>query len=288
MILSRMLKCVQEQLTGDENVKTLYVSDLDGTLLRSDISTSEYTNDVVNRLVEKGMHFSYATASSYVTASKVTKGLDAKFPLIVYNGAFIIDNATGKILLSHYFEDNGRTLLDDLISHDIFPIVYAYIDGVERFSYLEDRCNSDMQDFILSRKGDPRANSIKCVDDLYKGQVFYITCIGEADALAPFNAKYESLYHTVFQRDIYSGEQWLEFMPLKASKSNAIRQLKNLLNCDRLVVFGDGKNDIDMFRLADESYAVENAVDELKAIATGIIGKNDDDAVARWLLEHYK
>jgi len=269
-------------------VKTLYVSDLDGTLLKSDISTSEYTNNVVNRLVEKGMHFSYATARSYVTASKVTKGLDAKFPLIVYNGAFIIDNATGKILLSHYFEDNGRTLLDDLISHDIFPIVYAYIDGVERFSYLEDRCNSGMQDFILSRKGDPRANSIKCVDDLYKGQVFYITCIGDADALAPFNAKYESIYHTVFQRDIYSGEQWLEFMPLKASKSNAIRQLKTLLNCDRLVVFGDGKNDIDMFRLADESYAVGNAVDELKAIATGVIGKNDDDAVARWLLEHYK
>lgn len=288
MILSRMLKCIQEQLTGDENVKTLYVSDLDGTLLRSDISTSEYTNDVVNGLVKKGMRFSYATARSYVTASKVTKGLDARFPLIVYNGAFIIDNSTGEILLSNYFEDNGRTLLDDLTSHGIFPIVYAYIDGVERFSYLEDRCNSGMQAFILSRKGDPRTNPVKRVDDLYKGQVFYITCIGEADALAPFNAKYESLYHTVFQRDIYSSEQWLEFMPLKASKSNAIRQLKNLLNCDRLVVFGDGKNDIDMFRLADESYAVENAVDELKAIATGIIGKNDDDAVARWLLEHYK
>ena len=28
---------------------------------------------------------------------------------------------------------------------------------------------------------------------------------------------------------------------------------------NNLVVFGDGKNDIDMFELADESYAVQNA-----------------------------
>ena len=32
-------------------MKTLYVSDLDGTLLRSDQRTSEYTNRTVNALV---------------------------------------------------------------------------------------------------------------------------------------------------------------------------------------------------------------------------------------------
>jgi len=72
-------------------------------------------------------------------------------------------------------------------------------------------------------------------------------------------------------------------MPLAASKSNAIKQLKELLECDRLVVFGDGKNDIDMFELADESYAVENAHEDLKRYATEVIGANDDDAVAKWL-----
>ena len=53
-----------------------------------------------------------------------------------------------------------------------------------------------------------------------------------------------------------------------------------------MVVFGDGKNDMDMFEMADECYAVENAAEELKAIATGVIGKNDEDAVARWLLKN--
>lgn len=37
--------------------KTLYVSDLDGTLLRSNQTTSEYTNEVINSLTEKGIVF---------------------------------------------------------------------------------------------------------------------------------------------------------------------------------------------------------------------------------------
>ena len=50
--------------------RTLYVSDLDGTLLRSDERTSDYTNSVINRLTRHGMLFSYATARSCHTARK--------------------------------------------------------------------------------------------------------------------------------------------------------------------------------------------------------------------------
>lgn len=38
-------------------MKTLYVSDLDGTLLQSDETISEYTNNQINRLTENGMLF---------------------------------------------------------------------------------------------------------------------------------------------------------------------------------------------------------------------------------------
>ena len=43
-----------------------------------------------------------------------------------------------------------------------------------------------------------------------------------------------------------------------------------------------------LFALADEAYAVENAVPELKAAATGVIGRNDADSVARWLQSHWQ
>lgn len=73
-----------------------------------------------------------------------------------------------------------------------------------------------------------------------------------------------------------------------ASKANASLQLKKLLNCDRIIAFGDNKNDLDMFAIADEGYAVDNAVDELKQVATGIIESNENDGVVKWLIQHYR
>ena len=267
-------------------MKTLYVTDLDGTLLGSDERTSDFTNRTINALVKKGMLFSYATARSYVTAKKVTRGLDAHIPLIVYNGAFVIDQGTGEIMLSNFFGSEARAMAADLIGHGVYPIVYAFVDGVERYSYIPERCTWGMKAFVDTRRRDRRENIVKDVETLCRGEVFYLTCIDEEEKLLPFYEKYRDTCHAVYQKDIYSGAQWLELMPAAASKSNAIRQLKALLGCDRLVVFGDGRNDIDMFELADESYAVSNAVPELKEIATGVIASNDEDGVARWLLEH--
>ena len=72
-------------------------------------------------------------------------------------------------------------------------------------------------------------------------------------------------------------------MPAQASKSDAIKKLKQIWGCTKVVSFGDSINDIPMFEVSDECYAVSNAVGELKRIATGIIESNDEDGVAKWL-----
>ncbi len=267
--------------------KTLYVSDLDGTLLRSDEQTSEFTNNTINDLVDKGMIFSYATARSYQTSHKVTKGLEARIPLIIYNGAMVVDNVDGSFLLKNFFDDDIRDLLKDLFENNVYPIVYSFINDVEKFSYVNDKCTAGMLEFLDTRKNDKRTNIVYNERELLDGDIFYITCIDEKEKLKPFYEKYKEKYHLVFQIDIYTQAQWLEIMPQNASKANAIKQLKELLCCDRLVVFGDGKNDIDMFELADEAYAVENAVEELKEVATGVIESNDNDGVAKWLRGNY-
>lgn len=66
--------------------KTLYVSDLDGTLLRRDGTLSPFTIQTINQLTEQGMLFSYATARSHVTAGKITEKIMPQIPVIVYNG----------------------------------------------------------------------------------------------------------------------------------------------------------------------------------------------------------
>ena len=94
-------------------------------------------------------------------------------------------------------------------------------------------------------------------------------------------------FHCVYGADIYSGDQWLEILPCSATKANAVRQLKEYLGCERLVVLGDGINDISMFKAADERYAVANADPSLKELADGIIGGNNEDGAAEFLLKHF-
>ena len=76
-------------------MKTLYVTDLDGTLLRSDTRLSAYTVETINAMVAKGMIFTYATARSEQSAQRVCQGLDMRIPVIVYN----VPSRTGVNLL---------------------------------------------------------------------------------------------------------------------------------------------------------------------------------------------
>lgn len=268
-------------------MRVLYISDLDGTLLRSDSMISEYTSQVINELTSKGMLFSYATARSYLTSVKVTKGLHARIPIITYNGAVILQNDTFKIMKKNSFsKTEAKEILETLSENNVHPVVYAYIEGKEKFSYLYQKCNHATKAFLLTRKGDVRDRPVSFEEDLIQGDVFYFTCIDSYDRLEPIHIRLKEKHHCIFQKDIYSGEQWLEIIPKTVSKANAILQLKEYLEVDHIVAFGDGKNDIEMFEIADEAYAVENAVDELKAIATGVIGSNDSDGVARWLYDN--
>jgi len=84
------------------NEKTLYITDLDGTLLRRNQTISIYTAETVSALVQKGMIFSYATARSIATAAKITAAITPPFPVIVYNGTFIVENGTGRILCEQF------------------------------------------------------------------------------------------------------------------------------------------------------------------------------------------
>ena len=96
-------------------MKILYVSDLDGTLLRKNETLSSYTIKTINALTSSGMSFSYATARSLNTAKKVTEGLNTHFPLIIYNGAFVKDNITEEILIANYFAEDIYEVLRDLL-----------------------------------------------------------------------------------------------------------------------------------------------------------------------------
>jgi len=270
-------------------MRTLYLSDLDGTLIRSDEMISKYTATIINRFVEAGGYFSYATARSIVTAEKVTAGLNTAFPVICHNGVFIINNATKEVLQANFFTSVvANDIQKTLSKYGVLPITYAYIEGRERFSFIERDISDGMRFFLDSRLHDIRRREVDTEGELYCGDMFYFSCIDDETKLAQIRDIFrtDKRVYCVYQNDIYSGAQWCELLPAKATKASAAIQLKEMLGCDRLVVFGDAKNDLPLFSVADERYAMSNAVPELKGIATAVIGSNDEDGVAKWLEEN--
>jgi Cof subfamily protein (haloacid dehalogenase superfamily) len=269
-------------------MRTLYVSDLDGTLLRQDESISKYSLDTINGLIKSGMAFTYATARSIYTSSVVTKGLETEIPVVVHNGVFIIDPKTGgKIRQNSFSYDETGAVSSFLNEHEIYPLVYSFLDGRERVSWLSGQENGGLKNYLNQRKGSKRLREAPNIDELYQGEVFYFTCIGEKAELFPVFTHFREIvsYNTVFQLDLYYPEYWCEIMPKNATKANAVLQIKELYGFDKVISFGDGVNDIPMFEISDECYAVANAIPELKEKAAGIIGSNENDGVAKWLLE---
>ncbi len=70
-------------------MKTLFVTDLDGTLLTKEERVSEYSREKLNRMIERGLMFTYATARSYESAQKAVAGLELNIPVVLYNGGLI-------------------------------------------------------------------------------------------------------------------------------------------------------------------------------------------------------
>jgi len=290
---NRLYKSTERKIFGLEviKLKTLYVTDLDGTLLNTHDTINRKSIDVINNLVEKGMKFTYATARSLVSASVVTKGLSTNIPVITYNGAYIINPATNEILSSTEFtKEECDKVISVMKKYNINPLVYSYIDNVESVSWVTCKENNGMKRYLSLRKGDKRLRPLINATKLYQGIMFYYTCIGEREELLQVYRAFadDDRFRCTIQQELYRKEYWCEIMPKNATKAEAILKLKKLWGCDNVISFGDAINDIPMFQVSDECYAVANAVPELKKVATGIIGSNDEDGVSQWLKSYAK
>ncbi len=264
----------------------LYVSDLDGTLMRNNETLSPYTIQVINNLTEKGLAFTYATARSIESARPITKDLRLNLPVITRNGAVLADNTTGKHLEKALFSVQETERLKELLPELAkYGFVSSFIGEEMHRLYVDGTHTPELQAYLDYYNENPTVRPVRTMPELFTGASGYVTLIGSKAEIAPFyeRVRQYDCWESMFQKDTYRDEYWLEICPRNCTKAKSIGKLKEKYGFNHLVVFGDGLNDIPMFMYADESYAVANALDELKKYATGIIGSNENDAVADFL-----
>lgn len=283
------------------NHMTLYISDLDGTLLNTDARLSAYSRETLNELIDAGLLFTVASARSVHSLQPTIKGLRLQLPVIEFNGSFISDLESGRHLTSNTMSwKTGDTIIHIAADMDLHPF-YSTIccEGEDRL-YTPEIMNEGGRLYQLDRieHTDPRLQEKPFVrTDRKKNELVCLTFIGPEKRLKQLEDELKSLscadrsFAVNFFENVYSpGWLWLTVHSSEARKHLAIRKLRERYcpQADELVVFGDNGNDLSMFQDADRSYAVANAVEELKAEASGIIAAHSDDAVVRHILSEIR
>ncbi len=272
-------------------MKTLFVTDLDGTLLTREEKVSAYSREHLSRLIDAGMLFTYATARSARSASAALEGLHIRIPVILYNGGVIYDFNRAETLRYVVFSDDQKGyVLDVLLRYGIVPLVYSAEPGRERLRWCKGREREGISRYLYRRRNDDRLEPVYSEGDLIGGTVLYFKCIGPRELLeGAWNVlKYDDRFICIFHQETYQNDFWMEISPREATKANGVRFLKSYLGCDRTVCFGDTSNDSDMFDVCDEKYAVMNADMWLKEKATGVIGYCEEDGVAKFLESRFR
>ena len=269
-----------------DNSRILYVSDLDGTLMRNDETISAYTERTLNELIEEGLAFTYATARSVESARTITGGLRLKLPVVTRNGTVLADNSTGRHLEKALFTEEEVRLLKELLPElPEYGFVSCFIGDEMIKTYIPGKHTPGMEKYLRKNEHDTRLRPAADPGSMFIGQPGYVTLIDDREKIAPIYERVRNYpgWECLFQKDTYWDEYWLEICPQNCTKARAVLKLKETFGFEKLVVFGDSVNDLSMFRSADESYAVANAIDELKEAATAVIGSNEEDAVADFL-----
>ncbi len=267
-------------------MRTLFVTDLDGTLLTSREKISLYSRERLNRMMERGLLLTYATARSARSAYRAVEGVDFRVPAILYNGGLIYDFNRAETLKYTIFQDDEKhDVLSVLLRHGIVPVVFSAVPGRERVVWLTGGESEGIRRYLSRRVGDDRLVSVSSVENLLDGSVIYFKCIGPREQLeSAWNIlKYDPRFICIFHQEKYQNDFWMEISPREATKANAVKFLREYLDCERVVCFGDTSNDSDMFDVCEEKYAVMNADAWLKEKATGVIGYCEEDGVVKFL-----
>jgi len=266
----------------------LYVSDLDGTLLRSDGTVSAVTCDAINRLISNGLRFTVATARSPARTLSVVRGLQMELPLICLNGAVTVDPCTGRWLSMAAIDRRSvAELLTVGASVGLSPFLMGEDSGREALMYTRPRGRAQEQ-FMAQRSGEPRLREVEALRPL--DQTLSVTFVGEFERLEALKgllaeAAIGALAFRLMDYPEIEGAATLDVSRNGVDKVVRLAELASSLGlqAEEVVVFGDHLNDLPMFGWAGTAVAVDNARPEVIAVADIRCMSNDADGVANFL-----
>ena len=252
--------------------------DQDDTLLRDDLTISDYTLTILRRLSALGVSVIPASGRAQLSMMPFVKQLQPVPLYISCNGAEIWTGDHTLLHASRFSTELGKAIAAFGKRHQCYAQTYdgAYFYYNEESVWARKYADASMLKGVFV--GDLEAyiqeprNKILMMNEPEK-----IDAMRE-EAIALFKG----------QVSVTSSKPcYLEFNPPGATKGNALSTAARHLNIPlkSIIAFGDGLNDYSMLELAGRGVLMANGRDALKSLVDDVCLSNQEDGVARYLAD---
>lgn len=277
-------------------MKTLYISDVDGTLYRGgEAFLRPQTVELFRQVLAQGAQVTVASGRNLYGIYDLADESGITLPVIAYNGAAIYDFNTGRPLklfpLQRELTDRLCDLFEQLeMRHKACVFFEEQHRGVTfnqngyRSILWNDKARHPENGLLYD---EPVIDGTR--EQILSGQCLYIGSSGSYEQIhhAYEQAKGLPGVQAVLHRSPYEEKWFIDIGSDQAGKGAAALALKQMLGADELVTFGDNYNDLPMLTAADRCYTVPEAPEEVKQQVNGVLD-DDPDCVLRFLLAEQK
>ena len=275
----------------------LIASDMDGTLLNDDHMISEENLKAIRKAQEMGRHFTIVTGRDYDAVKSYLKECNLKCECILSNGAEYRD-VNGNIIESVYMNKKSVKIAFDILSEAGLCIQLMTNNGsyitnkesdkkaiIDRFKLFNPTMTEEEGEKFVVKFHKERG--MKEIDNIYEilesdvEVLKIVTFDNDEKLIAELKEKLRENTSDLAVASTFSND--IEISDIKAQKGLILAKTIKKMGLDKseVIVLGDSFNDYSMFTEFENSYAMENAIPEIKEIAKYITDTNNNDGVAK-------
>ena len=259
----------------------LIATDMDGTLLdpkgQVDLPRLE---KILDQLEERGIRFVIATGNEIHRVKQLLGHLTERIVLIVANGARIFEG--NQLLQAQTWDDDmvnraleffkGRECQDQFV---VTSMNGGFVKEGTVFTQLENFMTPEMIELFYQRM-----NFVEELESHLFGGVLKMSLVVGEERSDSVLEEINQLFNGSVQA-VSSGYGCIDILQSGIHKAWGLQELLKRwdIKAEEIMAFGDSENDVEMLQLAGIAYAMENADDKAKAVATDFAPSNSQAGV---------
>ena len=253
----------------------LVASDLDGTLVRSDLSVSPRTREVLARVEEQGSLFVMVTGRPPRWMAQVADQTGHRGLAVCANGAIVYDLHTEEVVRASHIDGSAALQVVESLRAEVPGIVFAVEKGPEGFG----------REAAYVPRWDNGEVLVAPIEELVAAGVVKLLARVEGTGSDELLVAARAVVGERGECTHSSPDGLLEISAAGVSKASGLASLAAEwgISADEVVAFGDMPNDLPMLAWAGHSVGMGNAHPEVLSAVDEVTATNDEDGVAQVL-----